>query len=177
MRQGRALESKAAWRLWKRLTSKYAAIPVELVDQAMDRETRADAPWRYHVWYPAWLVAFLAYMPVAAAVALFIGQSGTAMTPPIAVLAYGPIAILSTLVFYYGIRDWLCPFSIPWASPAVEPAAQSGSRTRKKAPGSPIIRQKRSSGPAVKRSRSGWWWVGSALLIASAVGRFFTHHS
>lgn len=99
------MRGNPAWRVWKRATAWFAHEALEDVCQAMDRETRSATPWRYHVWYYAWVVLIPAYMPFAIFFAELVRQTGWPSDElPRSILLYAPPCALGLLCLYCLVR-------------------------------------------------------------------------
>jgi hypothetical protein len=143
------------WRLWKRGTAWFSATHITLVDQAMNRKTRRSAPWRYDIWFYAWLLAAIAYTPVGLLIDTVV-TSGLHITGAAQnFVVYGPTLLMGAAAFYCMVRSWFSePVPpTPWAS---EEEANAG-------------RARRARSTTVSR------WIGGVLISAAVLWRIILH--
>lgn len=150
-----ARSGSGPWYWWKRATSWFMSTSIVLVSQAMDRRTRASTPWRYHVWFYAWLIAIVAYVPVGGVVAVIVGFGPESAWKD--VVLYGPLALMSCFFLYYMVRHYLCRVPVPPDPPV---------RARRSRKG-----QGRKARDEEGRGTGRWYWLGPTLVTIYLVGR------
>ena len=166
------------WYWWKRATASYMSTPIGLVSQAMDRKSRDQTPWRYHVWFFAWVVALAAYAPIAVLAALLVRALGRQrdFLPQLAL--YGPIVLISVTAFYYLIRHLTCRANVPSDWSIEERDNDSQERPEVVDGDAHLVGRhgvrSRSPRPLL---RNPWYWIGAALILISIVGRAITEHN
>lgn len=149
------MRQNPVWLAWKRVTAWYSSTPLDVVAVAMDRDTRRSVPWRYHIWFYAWIVALVALLPVEVVIAAVVGNRDGS-DPQALLLAYGPFGVVLTIVAYTGVRHWMSLVPVPKTGAFHRASATPPS----------------DSEPARRPSRA-WRWLGPGLLLVAVLGRYF----
>lgn len=83
------------WRAWKAMTVWIGPADRAQVDLAMDRASRGQVRWRWRVWGAAWIVAVVAWTPLAMVLGLTLPSSIPEWL--IGTILYGPLVVAGSL--------------------------------------------------------------------------------
>jgi hypothetical protein len=141
------------WQLWKRATAWLSSESIVRVNEAMDWGARAARPWRVRIWYAAWLIAIVAYLPFEILIGVLTVQVFRVTGVWESLILFGPICTLLSLFLYCMVRSWFSPAVPPGPWVATTAEEQKGAQER------------------AARSYRLWYWVAGILTAATIIGR------